>query len=633
MKIIRQLPETIVSRIAAGEVVDRPASVVKELVENAIDAQATQIDIMIHAGGCDLIHIHDNGHGIRKDMLPLAIKQHATSKLEDDNLFSIKNLGFRGEAMSSIASISHLKLISCAKGEDTSWSLSVDGGKVSPIVPAPFCEGTTVEVKNLFYCVPARLKFLKSEKTEMSYVSDIVLRLAIANPHIGFSLRTDKKKLFSFEKVDENIQESEQKKRLSHAIGKDFSENALTVNAQKDDLSLRGYIGLPTYNKANSLSQFFFVNGRCVRDKFLLGCIRAAFQDFIGHGRFPVAALFLEIPHEMVDVNVHPAKSEVRFRFMANIRSLIVGGIRNTIQHAMYSVSSTPAQKTLEIAERDSSLENVTYISNFQNKSKTDSRVSDSASSHVPSSISKNRGFEAQKGWSAPMPPMSKNYHNNSDAHFFEKKEVKTFSEMSPNEGNVNDYHYPLGAACAQLHKTYIVSQAEDSIVIVDQHAAHERIVYESMKKALQDNDIERQALLIPEVINLSQLETDRLNAYQDEFRKFGFHIEKMDDTSVIVREIPKLFEKVNIGQLFTDLAQEILEWDQPFSIADKLTDICGTIACHGSVRAGRVLNYDEMNALLRQIENTPHSGQCNHGRPTYIKLKVKDIEKLFGRR
>lgn len=657
MKKIRLLPQVLINRIAAGEVVERPASVVKELVENAIDAGASQIVIEIEEGGQACIAISDNGHGMTREMLELSILRHATSKLSDDNLFAISSLGFRGEALPSIASVSRMEILSRTQDEEEGWCLVIDGGEQKDLYPISCQKGTRVEVKDLFYPTPARLKFLKTVKTEQGHIVDYVQRLAMAYPAISFTLKNEKKTLLDVQAASGLDMSAEEllKARLTKLLGKEFTDNALYIDFCKEDMHLKGFIAVPTYNKANSLSQFFFVNNRTVRDKFLLGCTKAAYQDVLGHDRYPVVVLFVEVPHEMVDVNVHPAKAEVRFRFSQIIRSLIVQGIKQKLMTVRQQVSSKGATDTLGHFDVH---DNVTSLSNYQPAPSSmpdrpsHGDISASSDAQRPIEFPQDRST----GWSNQLPPMSKNFSGGSSNT--EKPEQPNYSVASldfetpstispepqgalyedsvqPNaQSNLQNTlkSFPLGAACAQIHETFIVAQTEDSLVIVDQHAAHERLVYEKMKQHLNQTGIARQALLIPEIVDLQEHEVEKLMSYQSQFNELGLVIEKFGANAINVREVPTLFEKIDIKALIQDLSDELQEWDQAFSLREKLEEICGTIACHTSVRAGRRLNQDEMNALLREMESTPHTDQCNHGRPTYIELKIKDLEKLLGR-
>jgi len=597
---IRVLPTTLVNRIAAGEVVERPASVVKELVENAIDAGATRIDITLEQAGKNLIIVEDNGRGMRRDELALAVQRHATSKLPSDDLLDIRYLGFRGEALPSIGSVSRLTVTSRAAGSADAWSLHVEGGEIGEAQPATIAAGTRIEVRDVFYATPARLKFLKSDRTEVQQAVDIVSRLAMAHPSVVFSLTCDGRESFradasSGERLGASLT------RLCDVMGKGFAENALPLDTQRETVRLRGFAGLPTFNRGTSSEQYLFVNNRPVRDKLLLGAVKGAYQDFIGHGRHPVVALFLEVPAEEVDVNVHPAKAEVRFRDSNMIRGLIVGGIKHALADAGFRASTSVAEQALRSFSTGSYTPAATYA--YENKP--------SASFYETS----QRVFEPMQSLlpQAMLAPLARP------------------AEAQPQGGP--DYTlYPMGAARSQLHKTYIVAETVDGLVIVDQHAAHERLVYETMKGGWSQG-IATQKLLIPEVVTLDESLAECLVARAAELHEFGLVLEAFGSGAVVVRETPAMLGEVNIAAMVQELADNIREFGEVLALRERIEDVCGTLACHGSVRAGRSLSVAEMNAMLRQMEQTPFSGQCNHGRPTYIELKRKDIEKLFGRR
>lgn len=584
---IRILPSTTVNRIAAGEVVERPASVVKELVENAIDAGATQIDVRVEAGGRRLISVRDNGCGMHRDELQLAIARHATSKLPDDEHLTITQLGFRGEALPSIGSVSRMRISSRARGAEDAWCLEVEGGEVREPAPAALDAGTFIEVRDVFFATPARLKFLKGERSETDAARDTLERLAMAHPNVGFSFFADDKEKCRFHPETGDLLDA-RLPRLAAVLGKGFGENALAVNAEREGLHLSGFAGLPTFNRGTSALQYLFVGGRPVRDKLLLGAVRGAYQDFLARDRHPVVALFLDLPPEEVDVNVHPAKAEVRFRNAALVRGMIVGALRHALAEAGHRASTTVAEQTL------SAIRTPVYSVQGHGYGNT--------SSARPMFMESSSPPQA-RSWEAP-------------------------EEVAP----VSSFH-PLGAAVAQVHETYIVAQTEEGIVIVDQHAAHERLVYERMKLAMEKEGVPRQSLLIPEVVELDGEQAALLLARAGELAKLGLVIEGFGENAVVVRETPALLGEVDASGLLRDLADDLAEFGDVLTLREKMEEICGTMACHGSVRAGRRLQSGEMNALLRQMEATPHSGQCNHGRPTYVELKLADIEKLFGRR
>jgi len=600
---IRVLPPTIVNRIAAGEVVERPAAAVKELVENAIDAGATRIDVTLREGGRSLISVVDDGSGMGAEELALAVERHATSKLPDDDLTHIATLGFRGEALPSIGAVGRLTITSRRAGSDGAWTLTVEGGAKGAVQPAALGPGTRVELRDLFYATPARLKFLKTARTELDHVEDVINRLAMAHPEIAFTLMDDARPVLRLAAATADLLSdaaAARLARLAQVMGRDFADNALVLDAVREGVRLTGHIGLPTLNRATSAQQYLFVNGRPVRDRLLHGAVRGAYQDFLARDRHPLVALFLELPAEAVDVNVHPAKAEVRFRDAGLVRGLIVGACKHALAEAGHRAATTVATAAL---------------GSF--------RPAGTPSSWHPSAAVP-RGFaETAAAIYAPL-------ESSPELQGVVAPAARAATD-EPANGSASDY--PLGAARAQLHETYIVAQTADGIVIVDQHAAHERLVYERMKQALAARGIERQALLIPEIVELDAAAADRLIARRDELAELGLAIEAFGPGAIVVREVPALLGAADVKGLVRDLADELAEFGQASILKERLEEICGTMACHGSVRAGRLLTAAEMNALLREMEATPHSGQCNHGRPTYVELKLADIERLFGRR
>ena len=608
---IRQLPTVLVNRIAAGEVVERPASAVKELVENAIDAGAGHIEISLREGGQSLIVVSDDGIGMNPDGLMLAVDRHCTSKLPDDDLMAIRTLGFRGEALPSIGAVARLTLTSRARGAAEAWSLTVDGGDKGRPTPAAFGQGTRVEVRDLFYATPARLKFMKTARTERDQAVDMVKRLAMAHPEIAFTVLADDDRAMlrlSAAPLADPVEERLQ--RLSAVLGRDFADNALAVEALREGVRLTGFAGLPTLNRATSREQYLFVNGRPVRDKLLTGAVRGAYQDFLAGDRHPMVALFVDVPSSEVDVNVHPAKAEVRFRDPALVRGLIVGALKHTLNAAGHRASTTVANATIDALRPGGPAPVLpSYGGGGWNGSYGGYRAAP-----MPSGLS-----EAVTAAYAPAPNL---FDGGLPAAAPPGAESLPVAEQ-----------FPLGAARAQLHDTYIVAQTAQGIVIVDQHAAHERLVYERMKQALAETGVKRQALLLPEVVELDESAADRLGARAEELVELGLVLEPFGPGAVVVREVPALLGDCDVKGLVRDLAEELAEFGAALSLKERLEAVCGTLACHGSVRAGRRLNPAEMNALLRQMEATPHSGQCNHGRPTYVELKLGDIERLFGRR
>ena len=590
--MLRLLPQTLVNQIAAGEVVERPASAIKELIENAIDAGANRIDIRIEQGGKTYFSVADNGKGMTKEELALAVERHATSKLPDDNLVNITFLGFRGEALPSIASVAKMKITSRPAETPSGWMIEVEGGHKKNPVPAPATYGTTVEVKDLFYATPARLKFLKSEQSEQMAVREVVDKLAMCYPHISFSLENENKKLLSYP-ATENLFD-----RVAMVIGHEFKDNALPLQTEYEGIKLAGFVGLPTYTRATSTDQYLYVNGRCVKDKVLLGAIRGAYQGLMGHGSdgYPVLALFLSIPCDQVDVNVSPAKTEVRFADAGCIRGLLVASIRNVLaEHGQKTAT------TLNIGALGSVEQMPTYTQPVRH-------------SYSPS-----------RAGSTPVAPTTKQETLNLSDSYSVKVEKPVESMEDPTLP-------PLGLAKAQIHKTYIVSQAEDAILIIDQHAAHERLTYEKMMKNMGEKP-QTQLLLVPEIVDLKPEEVSLLTARTEELKEMGWVIDAFGADCVAVRELPALLDKADIKQIIRDLVDTLKAFDDTVLLKDKMKDICARMACHGSVRAGRTLTIDEMNALLRQMEACGTSGQCIHGRPTYITLKLDDIEKMFGRK
>ena len=596
---LRKLPDSLVNRIAAGEVVERPASATKELVENALDAEAKHIDIIIRDGGKTLISVLDDGFGMTADELPLAIERHATSKLPFDDLQDITSFGFRGEALPAIAAVSRMKITSRTHIDSNAWSIMITAGKILDVMPASHTKGTRVEISDLFFATPARLKFLKTERTERNRIQEIVNRLAMANPSVNFSLSENGRDIISLKAKTSDLLDA-RLSRLGDIMGQDFQNNSIPIDAEREGYRMTGYASLPTLNRRNSAMQFLFVNGRPVRDKLLLGAVRGAYREFLAQNRYPMIVLFLDANPNTIDENVHPAKTEVRFKDDGIVRGLIVGGLRHALSEAGHRASTTVADAALGAARlslgQSQLLVHTNPSTNFKTPIAPDNH---SFATHLP-------------GLDAPLrgPEIS-----------------------SKNTLDENIQNYPLGVARAQLHSTYVVSQTSDGIVIVDQHAAHERLVQEQIKKAMSKDGVMRQGLLIPEIVELKDNARSCLLSRKDELLAFGLSIEAFGDGAIIVRETPALLGEVNVSRLINDLADDLLELGDSISLEERLGDVCATMACHSSVRAGRSLKAEEMNALLREMENTPHSGQCSHGRPTYIELKLADIEHLFGRR
>lgn len=609
--IIRRLPTVIVNQIAAGEVVERPASALKELVENAIDAGAKRIDITLEQGGIKRLQIEDDGIGMSPEEMALALERHATSKLPDDDLTHIATLGFRGEALPSIASVSRFTVESRPKAADSGWRIKVEGGAEAFNGPCGCPHGTRIIVEDLFYATPARLKFLKTERTEQSAALDVVKRLAMAHPAISFTMRNEARSLLQLSAQGPDLL-GEGKSRLGDILGHDFTQNAVTVDAEREGAMLRGFAAVPTFNRGNAQFQYLFVNGRPVKDRLLTGAVRGAYADFLARDRHPVLALFLDIASEDVDVNVHPAKAEVRFRDPALVRGLIVSGLRHALADAGHRASTTVSEQALGRFQPEGASAAPHYQANYQRTSMSRGVSEWTQTYHAPPVQSQSEfSLGERDGQAASATPAGR-------------------IDDVPLE-NVQDY--PLGAARGQLHNTYVIAQTSDGIVIVDQHAAHERLVYERMKKALAEGGVSRQILLLPEVVELGENAAHLISERAAELADLGLVLEPFGDGAVVVRETPGLLGECNVQQLVRDLADDLAEMGESLSLKEKLEDVCGTMACHGSVRAGRRLTGEEMNALLREMELTPHSGQCNHGRPTYVELKLADIERLFGRR
>ncbi|WP_025898114.1 DNA mismatch repair endonuclease MutL [Sneathiella glossodoripedis] len=619
---LRKLPDNIVNQIAAGEVVERPASAVKELVENAIDAGADRIDVLMRTGGRSLISIKDNGKGMTPEELELCFERHATSKLPDEDLVNIQHLGFRGEAIPSIASVSRMSITTRTADADNAWKLSVEGGRKGSVEPAAMSTGTHVEVRDIFYATPARLKFLKSERAEFGAALDVIRRLAMAYPSIAFSLSDEKRTALKVSAAQGDLFEA-WLDRLGAIMGREFSENALKIDAERNGVVLTGYAGVPTFNRGNANMQFMFVNGRPVKDKTFTGAIRAAYMDLLARNRHALLALFLELPPDQVDVNVHPAKAEVRFRDSAGVRGLIIGALRNALAANGHRASSTvghqalgafrtennPAFEQLNLQSRPSRPVGMGNWAEVRPNSNTQSHLAEETSAYqAPLSPAQN---------TEPMAPSARDYG----------------AEQSAQASEGDFQTYPLGAARGQLHETYIVAQTKNGMVLVDQHAAHERLVMERMKKAYSQRSVGRQMLLLPDVIEIDEAAAERVCERAEELAEMGLVIEPFGPGAIVVRETPALLGTCNVKGLIQDLADDLAEFDTALALKDRLDDVFATMACHGSVRAGRRLSIDEMNALLREMEVTPHSGQCNHGRPTYVELQLSDIEKLFGRR
>jgi DNA mismatch repair protein MutL len=591
---VRQLSEAMINRIAAGEVVERPASVVKELVENALDAGARRIEVMTDGGGRRLIRVSDDGEGMTRADLALAVERHATSKLADDDLVAIRTLGFRGEALPSIGAVGRLTITTRHASESHAWAIAVDAGVKSEAEPAALGAGTRVEVRDLFHATPARLKFLKLDRTEAEAVREVVRRLAMSRPDVAFTLGGEERAPVSFAAALPGA--PGRLARLGDVLGADFRANAVAIAAERDGIVIDGYAALPTLTRANALGQYLFVNGRPVRDKLLLGAVRAAYSDYLPRDRHPLLALFVTLDAREVDVNVHPAKAEVRFRNAGLVRALIVHALKTALAREATRAASTGGSATIAAFRPAVRPRGAPYI-------------------YAPLR-SGGVAEPAQAAFDTGLPAA----------------DLRAVADAAA-EAHVDTRDHPLGAARAQVHDTYIVAQTRDGLVIVDQHAAHERIVYERLKAALDKAGVARQILLIPEIVELDEADVERLAARADELGRYGLVVEPFGPGAVALRETPSLLGEIDGAGLIRDLAEHMAEWDEALPLERRLMAVASSMACHGSVRAGRRLKPEEMNALLREMEATPNSGQCNHGRPTYVELKLADIERLFGRR
>lgn len=599
---IRQLSDAAINRIAAGEVVERPASVIKELVENSLDAGATSIDIIYSDGGKKLLRVIDNGTGISCESLTLAVSRHATSKIDGSDLLNINTFGFRGEALPSLGAVGYLKIKSRSFGSEHAAEITVHGGVIGEIKPAALNIGTVVELHDLFYATPARLKFLRSDKSESKAIQDIIKRLAIAESTVNFTLRDvsaggEGRSIFKFTN-DFGDNEKSIKGRLTQVLGSTFAENSIFINAERDGVKLLGYAALPTYSRGAAVQQFFFVNGRPIKDKLLIGALRAAYSDLLARDRYPAAALFIECDPKRVDMNVHPTKAEVRFREPGIVRGLIVSGLKHALAECGHRTSSTVGTETL------GSFRGVGFSSNV------DQRIYQSSNSLI--SQKKFQNLEENfPGYNAFDQPTNETLNIKDD---------------------VDLEDFPLGLARAHLHGNYILAQTKDSLILVDSHAAHERIVYEQLKKQMAENTINSQTLLLPEIINLSENDASRLLEISDHLKSLGLSIEPFGGGAIAVRETPAILGEINVENLIKDIVDELNYSNRSEVLKFEIDAVLSRISCHGSVRSGRRLKLEEMNALLREMETTPHSGQCNHGRPTYVELKLSDIERLFGR-
>ncbi len=599
---IRQLDDAAINRIAAGEVLERPASAVKELVENAIDAGARRIEVSYGDGGKTLIRVQDDGCGMTPDDLPLALSRHATSKIDGSDLLDIHTFGFRGEALPSLGAVGRLSVTTRAKGFDGA-EVSVSGSVLGAVKPAALSGGTIVELRDIFHATPARLKFMRTDRAEAQAIGDVVKRLAMAEPYVGFILRDvsgggEGRVTFRADAEQGELFDALHG-RLAQVLGRDFAENALRIEAEREGLHLTGYAALPTYSRGSAVAQYLFVNGRPVKDRMLYGALRAAYFDFLSRDRHPAAALFINCDPHLVDVNVHPAKSEVRFREPGLARGLLVSALRHALAEAGHRASTTVAGATLGAMR--------------------------------PEPVGPGRVYQMDR---ASKPALSMAYQMQApqmDAPGFAEAMSARIEPLVEDEAPQTEA-LPLGAARAQVHENYIIAQTESGIVIVDQHAAHERLVYEKLKRQMAENGVAAQALLIPEIVELSEGDCARLIELGDELARLGLVIEPFGGGALAVRETPAILGEVNAGAMLHDILDELDDLGESLGVQARIEAILSRVACHGSIRSGRRMRGEEMNALLREMEATPHSGQCNHGRPTYVELKLSDIERLFGR-
>lgn len=607
---IRFLSENTINRIAAGEVIERPASVVRELVENAVDAGSTKIDIILERAGKNLIIISDDGIGMTDKELEIAVERHTTSKLDESDFLNIHTFGFRGEALPSIAAISKMLITSKKRDAGKAFQIKLIGGNKKQVTVSVHNEGTKIEIRDLFFATPARLKFLRSDKTELVATVDIVKKIALAHPEISFSLTHDDKNLLKLKGQNKDA-ETNLKQRIIDVIGDDFIKNSAYIDFKTLDFSICGYTSIPTYNRASSEDQFLFINNRPVKDKLLQVALRVAYQDYLARDRYPLCAIFLQIDPQLVDVNVHPAKAEVRFHDPNYVRNLLIEAIKNALTNKSHVTSTTIASDALEL-----------FKNPLVNKQPIVSRAVSVNSKPADYRPAMPSSFKAR-----PNTVCEKLIDTLPHAKIEQEVEKRIEHEQQ------NHKQYKLGAAKAQLHTTYIISQTEDSIVITDQHAAHERLGYEKIKDYLKKEELIKQRLLIPEIVELpSEKKADCLYEHREKLSKLGLTLEKFGEKSIIVTEIPNILGDVNVQKLIQDLADHLSDFGENIALTELIEHVTETYACHYSIRAGRKLSADEMNALLRQMENTPFSGQCKHGRPTYIELKLKDIERLFGR-
>ncbi|MEG8098658.1 DNA mismatch repair endonuclease MutL [Candidatus Liberibacter brunswickensis] len=594
---IRRLSERIINQISAGEIIERPAVAVKELIENSLDAESSQIEIVIAGGGKSFFQITDNGFGITAEEIPMAVRRHCTSKILDD-FSNIQTFGFRGEALPSIGAVSHLTLMSRTSENDIGAQITVSGETISSVRPVAMNPGTIVEVRDLFFTIPARLNFLKREQIETNLIINVIKRMAIAYPKISFTFSTIKNNRY---KINFQSTNGDLSKRISQVIGEDFINNAVEIDEISHEITLQGYIGIPTFNRGNTSQLYIFVNGRIVQDKFILSTIRAAYSETIPLGRYPVVVLLLKINPRQIDVNVHPAKHDIRFRNPTVVRDFIIKSIQKAINKKRISTSSILSKKMIDSFHQNN-LEKINLYKSGNILSRNDQEKLPLQKKHL--SIENL------------LPKDNSTYFEDNDDYI----------------ENTEKSDYQLGVACAQIHQNYIIAQTYDGLVIVDQHAAHERLVFEKIRKDFNNNKITSQTLLIPEIIDLLEEECALIIEHHENLRRLGITVEQFGSNSIIVREIPSILSRDNISKILRDIVDEIIDSNTTYNLIDKIEKILATMACYGSIRSGRKMQLTEMNQLLREMEKSANSSQCNHGRPTFIKLKLSDIEKLFGR-
>lgn len=638
---IKLLTDSTINKIAAGEVVERPASVLKELVENSIDAGSSKIDILLERGGKNLIIVTDDGIGMSKAELELAIQRHSTSKLDEDDLLNINTFGFRGEALPSIASVSKMIITSKARGSKSAFQIQSVGHNDQKITPTISNEGCNIQIRDLFFATPARLKFLRTDITEFNACLDIIKKIAIAHPYITFNLSHNEKQIFKVKKQSGDLLEAT-KNRITEILGTDFINNASSIQLDRPELNACGYTSIPTFNKASTSDQFLFINSRPVKDKILSMALKVAYQDYLSKDRHPITVLFLNIDHQLIDVNVHPTKIEVRFHNPNLIKNIIISAIKDALSKINHRVSTTNSDAMINLF-KSKALPQQNYIKNLNVKNTASnflSSVSDVETNSYNAQCKSQPTLQQKLINTIPFAKVEQtelhqksNMQNNelSKHVLSQKHEISTTVNLSDSISNIKKF--PLGAAKAQIYNTYIISQTDNSIVIVDQHAAHERIGYEKIKQLIEQNGLIKQRLLIPEVVEFQDAKRAYILAEQQaNLSKLGLTLEKFGNNSIIVSTIPSILGDINVKTLINDLSDHLLDIGANFALIQLIEHVTETYACHYSIRAGRTLSIAEMNSLLRQMETTPFSGQCNHGRPTYIELELKDIEKLFGR-